>query len=166
MSVRCNIILADDYHRLQLYRHMGGHPEGEYGVLSALEKALPFAWPLPRFEPGEFAAALVRAWKNQCGYIYIDGSPEGWEMIHSDVQWVYVVKPTKPADEILRALTSPKGKTAKLEFQEPMVEVYNWWPYCNGADPEVATPNPALIVPLSQAYDEGMNWFKTNHRGD
>src|SRR6266481_6505342 len=41
-----------------VYKHMDGYPSG---AAKAIEAALPYAWPLPRFEPDEFAAAFVRA---------------------------------------------------------------------------------------------------------
>ena len=40
-----------------VYRHHDGYPSG---AAQAIEAALPHAWPLPRFEPDEFAAAFVR----------------------------------------------------------------------------------------------------------
>ena len=40
-----------------VYRHHDGYPTG---AAKAIEAALPHAWPLPRFEPDEFAAAFVR----------------------------------------------------------------------------------------------------------
>jgi hypothetical protein len=40
-----------------VYRHNDGYPSG---AAKAIEAALPHAWPLPRFEPDEFAAASVR----------------------------------------------------------------------------------------------------------
>ncbi len=41
-----------------VYKHRDGYPSG---AAQAIEAALPCAWPLPRFEPDEFAAAFVRA---------------------------------------------------------------------------------------------------------
>src|SRR5713101_2351532 len=41
-----------------VYRHHDGYPSG---AATAIEAALPHAWPLPRFEAEEFAAAFVRA---------------------------------------------------------------------------------------------------------
>ena len=94
MSTRCNLIIEDAFDRIQLYRHGDGYPNGSCGVLATLEQALPYAWPIPRFEANDFAAATIRAWKNKGGgYVYIDGSPRGWEMIHEDVEWVYVIRP-------------------------------------------------------------------------
>ena len=41
-----------------VYKHSDGYPSG---AAKAIAAALPCAWPLPRFEPDEFAAAFVRA---------------------------------------------------------------------------------------------------------
>src|SRR5712691_10383498 len=41
-----------------VHSHHDGDPTG---AAKAIEAALPHAWPLPRFEPDEFAAAFVRA---------------------------------------------------------------------------------------------------------
>jgi hypothetical protein len=41
-----------------VYEHRDGYPKG---AAKAIEAALPYAWPLPRFEADEFAAAFVRA---------------------------------------------------------------------------------------------------------
>ena len=43
-----------------IYRHWDGYPES---IIPDLELALPYAWPLPRFEADEFAASIVAAWK-------------------------------------------------------------------------------------------------------
>jgi hypothetical protein len=41
-----------------VFKHSDGYPTG---AAQAIEAALPHAWPLPRFEPDEFAAGFVRA---------------------------------------------------------------------------------------------------------
>jgi hypothetical protein len=40
-----------------VYKHRDGYPSG---AAKAIEAALSCAWPLPRFEPDEFAAAFLR----------------------------------------------------------------------------------------------------------
>ena len=119
ISTRCNLIIEDDHNRIQLYRHCDGYPDGPCGVLVALREAIPYAWPNPRFEAADFAAAIVRAWKEGGGNIYIDGSPKAWEMIHGDVEWVYLVKPKKrDRDTYQWTFIGP-----------PVVEVYDWHRY-------------------------------------
>lgn len=41
-----------------------------------IANALPLAWPLPRFEAEEFAAAFVAANKKRCGDIYLIAGPQ------------------------------------------------------------------------------------------
>ncbi len=52
----------DDNHFV--FRHWDGYPSV---IMPDLLKVLPFAWPLPRFEPDDFAAAIIRAWKEEGG---------------------------------------------------------------------------------------------------
>ena len=136
MGTRSNIIVADDHSRIQLYRHWDGYPDGEGGVLADLALALPYAWPLPRFEADDFAAALIRAWKGEGGgNIYIDGSPKGWERIHDDVEWVYVIQ-RRERQQPARLPECPG---------EPEVAVYDWHHYWfDKADPEKNQPKPTF----------------------
>ena len=53
--------IGADNERHSVYKHHDGYPSGAYDAIAA---ALPFAWPLPRFEPDEFAAAFVCANKS------------------------------------------------------------------------------------------------------
>lgn len=108
MSTRSNIIVEDQYGRVQVYRHYDGYPEG---VIPELIKALEFAWPLPRFEADDFAAAIVRAWKDEGGgNIRIDGNPKAFELVHGDTEYVYVIKFDKDKKELF-------------------VEIYDWHDY-------------------------------------
>ena len=94
MSTRCNIIVKDDYNSIQLYRHSDGYPESNFGVISDLKKALDYAWKLPRMEASDFAAAIVRAWKdNGGGNIYIDGIANLPESLHGDIDYYYILSP-------------------------------------------------------------------------
>jgi hypothetical protein len=108
MSTRSNIIVQDEYSRIQIYRHYDGYPQA---VIPELAQALEFAWELPRFEADEFAAAIVRAWKDEGGgHIRIDGNPKAFEMVHGDTEFVYVIKFDKRKNE-------------------PFIEVYDWHDY-------------------------------------
>ena len=141
MSTRCNIIIDDGDDRIQLYRHHDGYPYGEEGVLATLEQAFPYA--LSFFVAGDFSAAIIRAWKKDGEDIYIDGSPNKWEMLHGDIEWVYVVKQNKSE-------------------KEPVVLVYDWYKYWfDRADLDKEIPNPIFEVELSKARDAGLNWEKS-----
>jgi hypothetical protein len=105
METRCNVIVEDQYNRIQLYRHHDGYPEN---FIPDFTQAFHYSWQLPRFEVDEFAAAIVRAWKDEGGgNIRIDGNPKGFELIHGDVEWVCVIR----LDET---------------FDEPIIEIYDW----------------------------------------
>ena len=95
MSTRCNIVVKDDYDSIQLYRHSDGYPEGKSGVIFELKEALNFAWKLPRMEADEFAAAIIRAWKNGSGNIYIDGTAKLPKSLHGDIDYYYIISPDK-----------------------------------------------------------------------
>lgn len=76
-----------------IFRHWDGYPDSEHGVIASLGHVLPFAWPLPRFEPDEFAAAIVATWKTQ---------PGGVRLAHSrddvgSTDYHYEVYPAEPA---------------------------------------------------------------------
>ena len=69
MSTRCTLTIRDADNAFSIYRHSDGYPDTEHGVLEGLRAAFPLAWPLPRFEADEFAAAIVAAWKTGPGNI-------------------------------------------------------------------------------------------------
>lgn len=118
MSTRALIVIEDGSehgtNRVQIYRHSNGYPKhGKHGVVSDLALIEPagLCWPFPRFEADEFAAAVVCAMKKQAGGIRIDGNPKAWEMMHGDIEWVYVVSASK---------SSYPSKTTK-----PVLKVYH-----------------------------------------
>lgn len=75
MSTRCTLTVHGDGEAFSVYRHSDGYPDGEHGVLNTLKAALSYAWPLPRFEADDFAAAIVAAWKRP-GYRPSSSSPD------------------------------------------------------------------------------------------
>jgi hypothetical protein len=56
---------------INIYGHSDGYPSG---ALEYIEGAPKLAWPLPRFEPGDWAAAFLGANKKGPGNFYIYGS--------------------------------------------------------------------------------------------
>jgi hypothetical protein len=98
MSTQANIVVKDQYEAILLYRHWDGYPDSEGGVIAGLPAALEFAWPLPRMEASDMAAAIVRAWKKPGGGgIYIDGTADGKKTLHGDIEYLYVVTPDEAA---------------------------------------------------------------------
>lgn len=55
MSTRATYEFKDEYDSFTIYRHHDGYPEGAYQWIANARK---FAWPLPRFEASDFAAAF------------------------------------------------------------------------------------------------------------
>lgn len=94
MSTRCNIIIKDKYNSIQLYRHCDGYPHSKGGVIENLKEVMPYAWKLPRMEADDFAAAIVRAWKEKGGgNIYIDGTANIPNTLHGDIEYYYIITP-------------------------------------------------------------------------
>lgn len=58
MSTRCIITLSSNSGICHVYKHEDGYLSG---IQRLLAHALPFAWPLPRFEADDFAASIITA---------------------------------------------------------------------------------------------------------
>src|SRR6516164_7604860 len=74
---------ADDRH--SVYKHWDGYPR--WGC-QFIANTLSLAWPLPRFEADEFAAAFVAANKKQAGDIRLTTGPE----VHGDLAYRYEIR--------------------------------------------------------------------------
>ena len=74
---------GETYH---IYKHYDGHPSG---AAHWLGNALSVAWPLPRYEPDEFAAAFVAGNKTSAGDVRIARS----RIAAADVEFGYTVYP-------------------------------------------------------------------------
>lgn len=109
MSTRACYIFKDGDQEIAVYKHSDGYPEGAKG---ALAKALDFAWPLPRYEADDFAAAFVAANKmadclaeaqsrGDHSYDCIQGGgvrllphnlQDVWDGFPGDLEYVYLVE--------------------------------------------------------------------------
>ena len=85
MSTRATYQFVDEDNDVTIYKHHDGYPEGGYQWIA---RALKFAWPLPRFEADEFAAAFVAANKPDSGGVYLTTGRDA----HGDTQFHYVVQ--------------------------------------------------------------------------
>jgi len=89
MSTRAVITVIDGEDKFSIYRHHDGYPDGAGGVLMTLGLAIPLAWPLPRFEAADFAAAIVAAWKRPGGGdIYFTPNRD----VHGDLAYAYEIR--------------------------------------------------------------------------
>lgn len=64
MGTRAIYIFEDEHEEVHVYKHYDNYPEG---AVHFIEEAKAYAWPLPRFEADEFAAAFVAANKDRKG---------------------------------------------------------------------------------------------------
>lgn len=87
MSTRSTISVEDEHDKFTIYRHCDGYPDGPHGVPSELRKVLTHTWELPRFEADDFAAAIVRAWKDGGGNIRLTTGHDR----HADTEFQYFV---------------------------------------------------------------------------
>lgn len=92
MSTRSTLTVRDQQDgqdAYSIYRHCDGYPDTEHGVFATLRQALTYAWPLPRFEARDFGAAIIAAWKQQGGTIYMTDGRDG----HWDTEYHYEIWP-------------------------------------------------------------------------
>ena len=87
MATRATLTVFDSQERYDIYRHYDGYPESEHGVLQAIVDAQRLALPLPSFQAGEFAAALIATLKTQPGGVLLTSDARQ----HGDVAFRYVI---------------------------------------------------------------------------
>ena len=85
MGTRAVYTFIDQNGRHSVYKHWDGYP---ITACQFIANALPLAWPLPRFEADEFAAAFVAANKQQPGNVRLATGPEA----HGDLAYTYEIR--------------------------------------------------------------------------
>ena len=85
MGTRAVYTFIDQKSRFSVYKHWDGYPTQACGFIA---NALALAWPLPRFEADEFAAAFVTANKKHDGDIRLSSGPE----FHGDLSYAYEIR--------------------------------------------------------------------------
>ena len=97
MSTRAVLTFVDTDNQFHVYKHGDGFPGGKWGQIACLKRALAYAFPLPRFEADDFAAAYVAANKAK-GKKYHDQLLQGGDVrltthwsAHPDIEFRYVV---------------------------------------------------------------------------
>jgi hypothetical protein len=84
MGTRAVYTFIDEDERHAVFKHWDGYPRGACRFIA---NALPLAWPLPRFEADEFAAAFVAANKREAGNVRLTSGPEA----HGDLEYAYEI---------------------------------------------------------------------------
>ena len=85
MGTRAVYTFIGEDERHSVYKHWDGYPRGACRFIA---NALPLAWPLPRFEADEFAAAFVAANKKQAGDVRLTSGPGA----HGDLAYTYEIR--------------------------------------------------------------------------
>ena len=85
MGTRAVYTFIDEDHRHSVYKHWDGYPRT---ACQFIANALKLAWPLPRFEADEFAAAFVAANKQGAGDLRLTAGPGG----HGDLAYTYEIR--------------------------------------------------------------------------
>jgi hypothetical protein len=85
MGTRAVYTFIDEDGRHSVYKHWDGYPTW---ACKFIANALPLAWPLPRFEADEFAAAFVAANKQQPGNVRLTDGPDD----HGDLEYAYEIR--------------------------------------------------------------------------
>jgi len=93
MSTHAVFIFKDETHdgrerEFYVYKQSDCYPSGESGAIASILKAFKYAWELPRFEPGEFAAAFVAVNKNTDGEVYLSEGPK----YHGGLDYCYEIE--------------------------------------------------------------------------
>jgi hypothetical protein len=84
MSTRAVYTFKDEYGEHHVYKHCDGYPAG---AARWIEAALTKAWPLPRFEADDFAAAFVAANHERPGDTRLTTGPQA----HGDLAFNYII---------------------------------------------------------------------------
>jgi len=85
MGTRAVYTFIDEDDRHSVYKHWDGYPRWACRFIA---NALALAWPLPRFEADEFAAAFVAANKKQEGDVRLTSGPDA----HGDLEYAYEIR--------------------------------------------------------------------------
>jgi len=76
-----------------VYRHSDNYPTGAARAIAA---ALPFAWPLPRFEPDEFGCAFIAGNKGHSGNLRLMESGDWRSVAPHDLEYRYEISCPHP----------------------------------------------------------------------
>jgi hypothetical protein len=85
MGTRAVYTFIDQDERHSVFKHWDGYP---CWACRFIANALPLAWPLPRFEADEFAAAFVAANKNEAGNVRLTSGPDAY----GNLEYAYEVR--------------------------------------------------------------------------
>lgn len=91
MSTRGLYSFVGDGQTYHVYKHSDNYPEGEHGGIGSILRTLSAAWPLPRFEADEFAAAFIAVNKDGPGSVRLLASGAWKDVASSDIEYRYEI---------------------------------------------------------------------------
>lgn len=89
MSTRATYSFVDEHDTFHVYKHSDGYMSGAYRAIS---EAMRFAWPMPRFEPDEFATAFITANKTRPGGLRLLHDGVADDVSPGDIDYRYVIE--------------------------------------------------------------------------
>lgn len=101
MSTRALYTFKDSRGTHHVYKHYDGYPytdQGGFAAIAAPAK-LNLAWPLPRFEADEYAAAFIAANKTSPGVCRLTEGGTWQEAASFDIRYRYLIEASGCADE-------------------------------------------------------------------
>lgn len=140
MSTRAVLTIEDRTGlSFSIYTHSDGYPEG---IALKMTEALQFAWPLPRFEAMDWAAAFVAANKPAGGGdVYLTTNSAD----HNDLDYVYRIGQAKNGQLIVECVSIIENKVLFYGRMKDFVRQYGNT-YCKNLWNEmVASRNPLTV---------------------
>lgn len=115
MSTRATITVADQHDSFDLYQHHDGYPDGPHGLVRHIAMARRLAWDLPRFEAGDFAAAIIAVLKDRGGSTYLTKDADA----HSDRSFHYRIEPIREdtADRVQLTISRPSWERGRGDVE-------------------------------------------------
>lgn len=125
MSTRACYTFKDLHNTFHVYKHYDGYPSGAEQWIG---KALPLAWPLPRFEADEFGAAFIVANKKAGGDCRLVHSGDIKDVAPGDIEYRYEIE-TRGASALYVTVFSTKywdQRTEELLWDGPFSAMKEW----------------------------------------
>lgn len=116
MSTRAVYSFFSDGEKHHVYKHHDGYPSGAASCIAA---AKDYAWPLPRFEADEFAAAFVRANKDGGGGVRLMSSTRRFP---GDIEYIYEIDGLTGSPPIVRAYVAHDGKKGRKIWEGTLAD--------------------------------------------
>ncbi len=125
MSTRACYTFKDGTDEFHVYKHHDGYPTG---AAEHISNALKNAWPLPRFEADEFAAAFVATNKTHDGGVRLMHSGKIQEVAPSDIEYRYEIEVAGKDLQITAFETRYWGdkQDETRIWQGPLAEMLAW----------------------------------------